>query len=271
MADGRFALYWSSATVSYVGDGVRFAALPLLAATLTSSPAGVASIAVAAGLPWLFFGLVAGVLVDRVDRMRLMALAQLVRAGAGAAVVIGIVTDGLTIPVLAALVFVLCTAEVGYDIAFNSTLPAVVDRSQLQWANGRLITAEVVMFQFVGPALGGLLFTLGASVAFAFDAVTFVASSLLLMIVARRIPTPGREAAGERTDTTIMIDLRGGSSGSGGTRSCGRSPSRPSPRTSAPAASSPSSCCSCVRSCRSDLSATDSCSRSVPRAPSPPA
>jgi hypothetical protein len=45
---------------SYLGDGVRVAALPLLAATLTTSPGEVALVSVAGGLPWLMFGLVAG-------------------------------------------------------------------------------------------------------------------------------------------------------------------------------------------------------------------
>src|SRR6266581_5320426 len=53
----RFSLYWSSSTASYLGDGVRFAALPLLAASLSSTPTGVALVSVAVGLPWLLFGL----------------------------------------------------------------------------------------------------------------------------------------------------------------------------------------------------------------------
>ena len=52
-----FWMYWSSTTTSYLGDGIRFVALPLLAATLTSSPAQVASVTLAAGLPWPLFGL----------------------------------------------------------------------------------------------------------------------------------------------------------------------------------------------------------------------
>lgn len=183
----RFTAYWSSATVSYLGDGVRFAALPLFAASLSSSPGEVAAVSAAAGLPWLLFGLVGGVVVDRLDRIRLMTIMQVARAVVGVAIVVGIAFGWMTVLVLVVLVFLLYTCEVLYDIAFNSALPAVVDRSQLQWANGRLITAEVAAFEFVGPALGGVLFALSPLFPFAFDGVTFAVSALLLLVVARNV------------------------------------------------------------------------------------
>lgn len=181
----RFGLYWSSATASYLGDGVRFAALPLLAASLSSSPADVAWVSGAVGLPWLLFGLVAGVIVDRVQRARLMALVQLARAVVGGAVVAAVAGGGLTIPSLVLLVFLLSTCEVLYDVAANAVLPAIVDRRRLQWANGRLIAAEIAALEFAGPALGGMLFAVGAALPFAFDAASFLGSAVLLLVVAR--------------------------------------------------------------------------------------
>ena len=181
----RFGLYWSSATASYLGDGVRFAALPLLAASLSSSPGDVALVSVAVGLPWLLFGLVAGVIVDRVQRARLMATVQAARAAVGGALVVTVATGRLTIPLLVLLVFLLCTCEVLYDVAAHAVLPAIVERPRLQWANGRLITAEVVTFEFAGPALGGVLFAVAAALPFAVDAATFLASAVLLLLVAR--------------------------------------------------------------------------------------
>src|SRR6266581_3830066 len=86
----RFSLYWSSSTASYLGDGVRFAALPLLAASLSSTPTGVALVSVAVGLPWLLFGLLVGVIAVRAGRLQMMALAQLVRAAIAGAVVVAV-------------------------------------------------------------------------------------------------------------------------------------------------------------------------------------
>jgi MFS family permease len=183
----RFWLYWAAASTSYVGDGVRFAALPLLAASLSSAPAAVAAVATAAGLPWLLFGLLAGVVVDRWPRLRLMALMQLARAVVGLVIVLSIGAGQLTIPRLVVLVLLLTTCEVFYDVAFHAALPSVVDRSDLQRANGRLITAEVVTFEFAGPALGGLLFAAAAAAPFAVDGATFAVSFLLLAMVARGV------------------------------------------------------------------------------------
>jgi hypothetical protein len=196
----RFALYWSSATASYLGDGVRFAALPLLAASLSSSPTDVALVSVAVGLPWLLFGLPVGVIVDRVQRARLMALVQAARAAVGGALVVTVATGRLTIPLLVLLVFLLCTCEVLYDVAAHAVLPAIVDRRRLQWANGRLITAEVVTFEFAGPALGGMFFAVAAALPFAVDAATFLASAVLLRVIARDLATTATrstEAASE--------------------------------------------------------------------------
>lgn len=192
----RFALYWSSATASFLGDGVRFAALPLLAASLSSSPGDVALVSVAVGLPWLLFGLVVGVIVDRVQRARLMALVQAARAAVGGALVVTVATGQLTIPLLVLLVFLLSTCEVMYDVAAHAVLPAIVDRPRLQWANGRLITAEVVAFEFAGPALGGMLFAIAAALPFAVDAATFLASAALLLMVARGLAATATPSTG---------------------------------------------------------------------------
>jgi MFS family permease len=193
---------------SYLGDGVRVAALPLLAATLTTSPGEVALVSVAGGLPWLMFGLVAGVVVDRVERLRLMALTQVARAVIGIALVAGVAAGWLGIPLLAALVFLLYSCEVLYDIAFNSALPAVVERSRLQWANGRLITAEVVTVEFAGPAMGGLLFAVAPALPFAFDGVSFAVSALLLLALARHVGAREQRPAVPRG--SLRVDLAEG-------------------------------------------------------------
>jgi hypothetical protein len=72
-------LYAASA-VSNLADGINLVALPLLAATLTRDPVLVAGLTSLAFLPWLLFALPAGAVVDRVDRTRAMAAANVVRA-----------------------------------------------------------------------------------------------------------------------------------------------------------------------------------------------
>jgi MFS family permease len=180
-----FLLYWTSATCSYLGDGVRVTALPLLAASLSSSPSQVAAVSAAAGLPWLVFGLPAGVLVDRVARAPLMALLQTVRGALGALAVAGVLTGRIGIVALVVLAVLLGTCEVIFDLASHALLPELIAAGNLQWANGRLVSAEVTAFEFVGPLLGGVLFAVTAALPFAVDAATFFASGLLLAMMLR--------------------------------------------------------------------------------------
>jgi hypothetical protein len=52
----RFHQVWASVTVSSLGDGMRFVALPLLAAQLTSDPRQIAAVSFAQQVPWLLLG-----------------------------------------------------------------------------------------------------------------------------------------------------------------------------------------------------------------------
>lgn len=151
-------------------------------------------VAAAAGLPWLLFGLVAGVVVDRIERARAMALLQVARGALTVVLVVGVTTGGLSIALLAAFVFLLGSCEVVVDVASHAILPALVGRDRLQWANSRLITAEVVTFEFVGPALGGVLFAVSVAGPFVLDAASFLVSGVMLLSVARRLRGTGTVA-----------------------------------------------------------------------------
>src|SRR5258708_23590475 len=71
---------WSAATVTNIGDGVVRAAGPLLVASQTRDPFIVSLAFFAEVVPILVFGTVAGVIVDRVDRRRLVIVVNVARA-----------------------------------------------------------------------------------------------------------------------------------------------------------------------------------------------
>src|SRR5215471_4453364 len=96
---------WTAATISTLGDGVREAALPLLAASLTRSPGLIAFVAFAGRLPWLIFSLISGALVDRLDRRRVMWTVDLFRAGVMAALAALVLAGVARIPLLALVAF----------------------------------------------------------------------------------------------------------------------------------------------------------------------
>jgi MFS family permease len=174
---------WVASAISNLGDGVRLAALPLLAASITRDPGLVAGVEFAASIPWLLFALLAGVIVDRVDRRWMMWTVQAFRMSLMAALGLAIIA-GLEGLVLLALVYVvsffLGIGETLFDNAAQTIMPSVVHKDQLQVANGRLYAAEEVTNRFAGPPLGSFLFVSALALPFMFDAATFGAGAVLI-------------------------------------------------------------------------------------------
>jgi MFS family permease len=77
-----FWTIWTAATVSAVGDGVRYVAFPLLATSITRDPRAVALLFAAGYLPWPLLGLVGGAVVDRYPPVALLAVVAFVLGAA---------------------------------------------------------------------------------------------------------------------------------------------------------------------------------------------
>src|ERR1700722_11279784 len=99
----RFAKLWAASTTSALGSGLALIAAPLYVASRTSSPLIVSGATGVAWLPWLLFALPGGVLVDRVDRRRLMVLIDWTRVAAMLVLATAIATRHGSIPLLYAV------------------------------------------------------------------------------------------------------------------------------------------------------------------------
>jgi MFS family permease len=198
---------WGASAASNLADGLFFIAMPLLAVRLTDSPILIAGLAIAGRLPWLVFVLVAGALADRLDRRTTMRNVQLFRVTVVSLLAVLALGDGLSLPVLYVAAFVLGVGETLFDTAAQSILPSVVDKEQLATANGRLYAVELVMNQFVGPPLGGLLIglsvplVLGSSIA----GYALAAVGLTLLVGSFR---PARSGPPTRLTADIAEGLR---------------------------------------------------------------
>ncbi|MGB3829323.1 MAG: MFS transporter [Ornithinimicrobium sp.] len=181
---------WSASTLSNLADGIVKIALPLVAVTLTDSPALVAGVGVAVTLPWLLFALPAGALADRVDRRRAMLAANAVRATSLVAMVVAVLLGSDTIWVLYAVALFVGTAETIHDTSAQSILPQIVPRQQLSRANGRLYATELTANEFIGPPLGGLLVAVGAATAFASPAALWVVAVGMLLLLRGNFRVP---------------------------------------------------------------------------------
>jgi MFS family permease len=169
-----------SAWAGNLGDGIGLAAGPLLVATQTSDPLLVAMAGLLQRLPWLLFGLYAGVLADRVDRRLLVIAVDLVRAGVLAVLTTALVTEHVNVTVVLVTMFLLGTAEVFVDTTTNTLLPMLVDKRDLGIGNARLMTAGITMNQLVGPALGAVLFAAGTALPFVVQALCLAFGAVLI-------------------------------------------------------------------------------------------
>lgn len=174
--------------LSSLGDGARFAALPLLATTVTDDVFWVSVVAAAGRAAWLFAPVI-GTLVDRRPGRLPMVGADLARC-AMLAVLSGCVLAGW-VPVwaLVLLAFASGVAEVFFDSAAQAVVPRLITDRELERTNARVIAAQITGTGFVGPPAGAALWAVWQPLPFLLDAATFLASALLL----RRLPGHGAE------------------------------------------------------------------------------
>jgi MFS family permease len=198
-----FRRLWGSHTVSLLGDQIRTLALPLAAVLVLHAGPGQMGLLTAAGTqPALLFSLLAGAASDRYGRRRrTMVLADLLRAALLATVPVAAVFGTLSLTQLYLVAFGTGTLSVLFDVADASMFVAVVPRERFVAANS-LIHGSRAASYLAGPSLGGLLVqAVGAPLALLADAVSFLASAVLLR---------GIRASEPPTERTGLAGLVGG-------------------------------------------------------------
>lgn len=181
----NYRLLFASGALTNLGDGLVMLAIPWLATLLTRDPVAIAAVAAAGRLPWLFFALPAGVIADQVDRRKLIARADLLRAAlVGAILWLALSVPGASaIWLLAALTFLLGAAEVLRDNAAQTILPDIVTASDLEAANGQMWSVEQLTGQFIGPPLAGFLIASSVALPFGLDVAALVLAAGLVWMI----------------------------------------------------------------------------------------
>lgn len=180
MAGERFGRFWAAATISSFGTAVTAVAMPVLVVRdLEASAFAVGVVNAAQFLPYAVLGLVAGAYADRWRRQRVLVWSSLGRAVALGAIPVLWACGTLGVWTLVALLLAFGAFSVFGFAATQSLLPRLVPRSRLVAANARLDQGDAAAQTF-GPALGGgLVGLLGAPLAIAIDAVSYVVDALL--------------------------------------------------------------------------------------------
>jgi len=170
--------------VSNLGDGIAVAAGPLLVAAQTGNPLLVALAGLLQRLPWLLFGLYAGVAADRHDRRLIVVAVNVARTVVLAVLALSIATHVVSVVIVLAAMFLLGTAETFADITTGTVLPMLVDKPDLGIANARINVGLITLNQLVGPPLGAFLFAAGMVWPSIAQAITCAGGAVLMSRIA---------------------------------------------------------------------------------------
>jgi MFS-type transporter involved in bile tolerance (Atg22 family) len=194
----------ASSWVTNLGEGITLAAGPLLVASQTHNPLAVAMAALLQRLPWLLFGLYAGVVADRLNRRAIAMATGLVRAAILLFLTASILTHHVDIAVVLAALFLFGVNETFGDTTTTTLLPMLVDRPDLGIANSRALTGVIVWNQLAGPPIGAALFAAGMALPFVSESVCVLAGVLLISRV--QLPAHGTHGRHAR----VRDDIREG-------------------------------------------------------------
>ena len=180
-----FRRVYAAVGVSELGDAFQYVGL-MWFAYQSGGALGVIAVRLADSVPALAFGLHGGLVADRFDRKRTMIAADLTRAAALVPVAALGLAGSLPLWLLVAAAFVLEAATSYFTPAYGALLPSLVDRENIQAANG-LVRATTETLSVGGWALAAALFTvMPVSAFFALNAASFAVSAVVLGTVRSR-------------------------------------------------------------------------------------
>ena len=194
-----FRLLWSGMTISLLGDGIFLIAMAWQAYELWNAPAALSILGIGMTIPTIGFLLPAGVLSDRLDRRSLVLGSDLGRAVVVGALAALVLTGALTFWLLVILVALYGIGAAFFAPAFEALVPDIIPPDELAAANALDQFVRPITLRLVGPALGGVLVAaVGTGVAFALDAVTFLASAVAVAFM-----RPPAHVRSEHVDSSI--------------------------------------------------------------------
>ncbi|WP_417562658.1 MFS transporter [Microbacterium sp.] len=210
-----FGALWGAAAFSNLADGLGRTAVPLIATTLTRDPMAISLVTALAFLPWLIFGLPAGMIVDRCDRRHVMAWANTIRGAVALGLSVMTVTGTLTFWALLIGILAFGIGETLFDNATNAVIPTLVKPHQLDRANGRIQAAQITIDSFIATPISGVLFAIALALPLWVGAAGYlvpIALALMLPLSAARALCDDTPAAGEqaREDASPHAPARAG-------------------------------------------------------------
>lgn len=202
----NFRRLWMGQVVSEVGDwlnNIAVLALAIQAAGEGREGRALAIYAIARHLPLFLFGPVAGVVVDRTERRRVMILSDIARA----LLALGFLLAGTfeALPVIYTVGASIFAVSAFFNAAKRASIPLLVhDTDELLAANS-LSASTTAATIAIGSALGGVVATfIGRNTVFILNALTFLLSAEMIRRI--RAARAEGEAATGRVDESSAVE-----------------------------------------------------------------
>lgn len=200
-----FRLLWGGSLISSLGSWLLILAVPAHVLMATGSLRDSGLTLAAEYAPVLILGPIAGVLADRWDRQRMMIATDLLRAGAVAALLLGLAPGRLWV------IYVGLAAEISGSVLFapavQARTPAVVGTGSLLAGANSLFAASDGVVRLIGGPLGGILLgVIGIRWLIVADVLSYLISAAAIALMAR---TP-RAVRRHRVGRALAADLAGG-------------------------------------------------------------
>lgn len=173
----NFQLLWVGQVLSDLGSEFGALAYPLLILTLTHSPVIAGVVGTACSVVAFLVRLPAGALADRLDRRRTMIIVDGVRTLVLVGLAVAVALHRIVWPVVLLVAVIDRIGDTLFTPSSTAALPEIVEDDQLEsaWA---ATEARQYAASLGGPALGGILFSLGRSVPFIGDTISYGVSML---------------------------------------------------------------------------------------------
>jgi predicted MFS family arabinose efflux permease len=191
LATRRFGTFWFASLLSSIGTWAQQVAEPWLLLTLGASPFLIGLDSFATDAPVWLLTLVGGVLADRSDRRRVIALCQSLQMLCPTAIVALLIAGRITPWIIIGLSAVVGITDALSMPSFQSIVPSIVEHDQID--RGLALNAtQFNLSRILGPSIAGVLMSsVGALACFVVSAASYVPFiGVALWILPRWTPPP---------------------------------------------------------------------------------
>jgi len=183
-----FRRMWIGACLSSVGTWMQKLAQSWLVFELTNSAWSLALDAFLGEIPIFLFSLIGGVVADRMDRRKLLLISQFIQMSCAGILAALLFAGTVRVEFIYCLSFIVGTAQAFGGPAYQSIIPSLVPKEDLQNAIA-LNSIQFNLARVIGPAIGGIAMAqLGAAWCFTLNGLSFIAVIISLLMLPARLP-----------------------------------------------------------------------------------